>query len=197
MASDPAAKKLSLPFRLAGAALRPALNALLERALWSRDRHGGEELFPKIQRLLSWGADPNMDMNGGWTPLGFCAFAAGEASPTLAALFLEAGADPNRMCRNGHRPLTAGVEFDDLNFCVALMRAGADPEARTKGGRTAFDIAKGRGSGSTGPIRPPSPEESERARQRDEAMLAALARGLLEREVAPAAKSGSDRKARL
>ena len=81
-----------------------------------------------VNALLDAGANPNMRMEYGWTPLHG---AVGDnTNPAIIQALLEAGADPNTPSEDGSTPLHVAAA-DNANPAVirALLKAGADPNA--------------------------------------------------------------------
>ena len=93
-----------------------------------------------MKLLIEAGADLNLrDERGvGWAPLHV---AATHDHPGLVACLLEAGANVNRLSRQGQSPLYIAIECRGSPDCVALLiRAGAAVNVRDNSGRTPLDI---------------------------------------------------------
>jgi ankyrin repeat protein len=82
----------------------------------------------EVQRLLDDGADPAAPDTAGFTPLHF---AAQEQHPQVVAVLLAAGVDLQARDRWGNTPLWRAVftAHGDSSTSVALLAAGADPDA--------------------------------------------------------------------
>ena len=96
-----------------------------------------------VAALIEAGADVDARTERGATPLHL---AVGKnPEPSVVAALIEAGADPNaREAEVGATPLhEAAFRNPAPSVVAALIDAGADPSARDKGGKTAFDYAKG------------------------------------------------------
>ncbi|HYM01207.1 MAG TPA: ankyrin repeat domain-containing protein [Blastocatellia bacterium] len=94
-----------------------------------------------VECLLNRGADPNeVDHFGisglGWTAIG--------GRIEAARVFLAHGADVNHVDTFGMTPFlyAASIDFGTTAMIEGLIGAGADVNARTKEGLTAFDLAK-------------------------------------------------------
>lgn len=76
----------------------------------------------------------------GVTSLGWSVF---KNNPKLASLLLSKHADINHVDKLGYTPLlwAASMDFGESTMLRTLLRAGADPESRTKDGLTALQLA--------------------------------------------------------
>ncbi len=108
-----------------------------------------------LKALVDAGADPNHADRDGALPL---FITLNHRNPPLASALLELGADPNKRKKSDVSPLEAvimdsdsygsyGFEPYELKLLSVLLKAGADPDARGKDGKNAFDCA---GSGDLG-----------------------------------------------
>ncbi len=88
--------------------------------------HGGTSW---ISCVLAHGADPSFQDDDGETPLSACMSGGSRRKPAFATFLrlLEAGADPDGICRGGARPLQLAISEDLPEYFCALLRAGADP----------------------------------------------------------------------
>ena len=61
-----------------------------------------------------------------------------------ARLLIQRGANVNHVDKKGMTPLlyAASIDFGDSTMIDLLLKAGADPKARTKEGLTALDLAR-------------------------------------------------------
>jgi ankyrin repeat protein len=95
-----------------------------------------------IEALLKAGVlvDEVAAPEDGVTSLGWAVF---KNDPQLASLLLSKGADVNHADNMGYTPLlwAASMDFGASTMLQMLLRAGADPEARTKEGLTALQLA--------------------------------------------------------
>ena len=62
----------------------------------------------------------------------------------IARLLIQRGANVNHVDKKGMTPLlyAASIDFGDSQMIDLLLKAGADRQARTKDGLTAFDLAR-------------------------------------------------------
>src|SRR5262249_24147561 len=96
-----------------------------------------------VTLLLEHGADPRHHAPDGVTALG----EAAQRSLPCARLLLERGADANGRDARGHTPLMGacwlheGTADDQERWIEELLRAGADPEARTPAGESVIEHA--------------------------------------------------------
>ncbi|RIL06773.1 MAG: hypothetical protein DCC75_10575 [Proteobacteria bacterium] len=94
--------------------------------------------LPKIQSLISKGADVNYIENGrpilGW--------AAQNGSVKVVEALLKAGANPNIADQGiGHTPLMRAIDMQHLEIVRALLGAKADPNAVASDGRSCLMMA--------------------------------------------------------
>ena len=94
-----------------------------------------------VEFLLSKGADPNEVDDDKISVLAWAAIAN---RPGAAQAFLARGAKPNPVDRFGMTPLlyAASINHGDTLMIEKLIAAGANLNAKTKEGLTAFDLAK-------------------------------------------------------
>jgi hypothetical protein len=105
----------------------------------------GEESVTIVKKLISAGADLNTpDAADGETPL---TLAIRSQKPANVRALLEAGVDVNLKDALGMPPLVAVVKDSrdprqSVQLAAALLRRGADPNARDSDGNTALSAAK-------------------------------------------------------
>ena len=100
-----------------------------------------------VRILLDAGADPRpASRQGGFTPLhSAVATDAGTVDTEIVRLLLAKGADPNARSQSGSTPLhTVGFTGDRASLDL-LLKHGADPAIKDNDGKSAADIARGRG----------------------------------------------------
>jgi uncharacterized protein len=115
-------------------------SALLDR-IEGRDAKGTPELlraidhsepdWPKVQRLIAWGADPNAADKTGLTPHIAAAF---RGHDRVIALLLTAGANPNLVMGQQYTALSAAALCGYEAIVKQLLDAGADPNINPKEG---------------------------------------------------------------
>jgi ankyrin repeat protein len=90
--------------------------------------------------LLDLGAPVDQADDDGITPLGWTAIGN---QPEIARILIERGADVNHVGKKGMTPLlyAASIDFGGSAIIDLLLKAGANPAARTKEGLTALDLA--------------------------------------------------------
>ena len=99
-----------------------------------------------LRVLLQARADPSATDNLGWTPLHD---ACAKGAPTLVvSLLADHGASPGAWNNAGWSPLHYCAHLGSTQSAVVLLRAGADPLRKGKGGESALDIALRFGRGS-------------------------------------------------
>ncbi|MBY0404001.1 MAG: ankyrin repeat domain-containing protein, partial [Cyanobacteria bacterium] len=100
-----------------------------------------------VEKLLKWGADPNVKDDYGCTPL---ALAFAQANLRIAKALLAANADPNCNGSDGH-PLILSVFKEYHHIAVkTLLEAGANPNTQDFQGNTLLQLAcQRRASSST------------------------------------------------
>lgn len=101
-----------------------------------------------IKRLLQRGADPNLPITyrspvDGRIETGVVAMMFSRSLEAVTML-LESGADPNVHDEDGTTPLMRAVLATPPAAVEALLAAGADAQARNRGGDTAADLVKKR-----------------------------------------------------
>jgi len=84
-----------------------------------------------VEELLALGADPNFEALDGFPALVGVILSERDDKHDLVERLLEAGADLERRGLNDWTPLHAAAAQDDPELVRALLRAGADPAART------------------------------------------------------------------
>ena len=99
---------------------------------------------PAVRLLIARGADletpsRNQQFAGDARPL-HSAVAAQQRE--VAAVLLEAGADPNARQHGGFTPLLAAAQSGNAELVELLLRHGADQSARLPDGRSAQDLAR-------------------------------------------------------
>ncbi|PRY15457.1 hypothetical protein CLV24_10278 [Pontibacter ummariensis] len=98
-----------------------------------------------LDKLLSYGADPNIQDKKGNTVLTQALKATIGQHIGIMELhkLLEAGADPNIENNEGKTPLLLASEIDaNFEIIVALLQAGADAKHKDKTGKAAIDYTK-------------------------------------------------------
>lgn len=86
-----------------------------------------------FEEALNAGADPNMELKNGGTPL---IMVIQRKRPDLIPVLLKAGADVNRPARGGSTPLHIAAALGDRKCLRQLVKAGAKVNARGAFGRT-------------------------------------------------------------
>lgn len=84
-----------------------------------------------VEELLELGADPNFEALDGFPALVGVILSQRDDKQVLFELLLRAGADVDRRGLNDWTPLHAAAADDDAGLVGELLRAGADPAART------------------------------------------------------------------
>ena len=96
---------------------------------------------PVVRALLDLGAPVDQGERGGVTPLHRAVLGN---LVEIARLLIQRGADVNRVDTFGMTPLlyAASIDFGDSAMIDLLLKSGARPDARTKEGLTALDLAR-------------------------------------------------------
>jgi ankyrin repeat protein len=94
-----------------------------------------------VRALLDAGARADETDSDGISVLGWAAIAN---RVDLARLLIQRGAEVNHVDKKGMTPLlyAASVDFGDSAMIDLLLKSGARPDARTKEGLTAADLAR-------------------------------------------------------
>ena len=94
----------------------------------------------RIHDLVARGADPNAVVvtNTEWTPL---LHAIHKNRLVSVSALIDSGADPNRANPAGMTPLMFAAGYGHTPIVQLLLRRGANPRLRDRGGETAFDYA--------------------------------------------------------
>jgi quinoprotein dehydrogenase-associated probable ABC transporter substrate-binding protein len=117
----------------------------------ARDRDGWSPIMTaaycddpvSVKALAARGADPNVISKQGLTPLGI---AAQYAKDKAALALIEVGADPSHAIGEaGYTPLMLASANDQKGLVQALIKKGADVNARNGGGVTALMMAVANG----------------------------------------------------
>jgi ankyrin repeat protein len=85
-----------------------------------------------IELLLKFGADPNLCPKGAWCPLTDALYCESDNSDDakrekIAALLLQAGANPNGTLNESNNPLAQALSHGNLRIANLLLSAGANP----------------------------------------------------------------------
>jgi ankyrin repeat protein len=104
----------------------------------------GMDRVKVMAALLDGGANANETDDDGISLLGWAAIAN---RLDMARLLIHRGADVNHVDKKGMTPLlyAASIDFGDPSMINLLLKSGARPDARTKEGKTALDLARGYG----------------------------------------------------
>lgn len=95
-------------------------------------------------KLLSMGCHPDSTSETPTGPVSALAAAAGFGSADVAKILLQAGANPNGI-EGETPPIMVAAAKDDLEMCLALIGAGADPDLSDMEGGTALFRAAAEG----------------------------------------------------
>lgn len=95
-----------------------------------------------VDLLLAARADPRARNDDGETPLHWAALTGNAAT---AAQLLARGADANIRDIRGNLPLHGAADGGDADTVQQLLKHTAEPQARNRDGRSAAEIARGRG----------------------------------------------------
>lgn len=128
---------------------RAIVELLLEKGanVNSQDKYGDSALLWAVNHkhtnvvklLLDKGADVNIKNKGGTCALEYCVY--GEIDVDLIKLLLDKGANVNSCNKKGETPLFWATLFQKEEIVRLLLRAGADPGAKTNSGFLGFDMA--------------------------------------------------------
>ena len=122
-------------WRVVPANLAPSLFYVEERRLGLSERRAEASL------LLEHGADPNLCMNDGTSPLICAAMAPGDAGLGAAALLLDAKADIDHPQEVGQTALQAACECSNVEVAKLLLERGANINLQKSEGMAALHIA--------------------------------------------------------
>ena len=94
-----------------------------------------------MRALLDAGATVDEADGDGMTPLSWAALSS---RTEMASLLIRRKADVNHVDHHGMTPLlyAASIDFGDSGMIELLLKSGANPQARTKEGLTALDLAR-------------------------------------------------------
>lgn len=96
--------------------------------------------YRTVDTLLQHGADPNMRVHIGLTPL-MCEAESGADDTNAMAALVSHGADPNARNANGVTALMGTAQRTNPDSMALLLDHGADPNARDRRGETALTRA--------------------------------------------------------
>lgn len=105
---------------------------------WHHPIWPGAEAREVLRAWLQQGGDPNAVDERGDTVL----HRAARKWPAFVEPLLKTGADPSRRNCAGENPLMGAAEAGSVAAAVLLLRAGANPKACDRFGRTAVDAAE-------------------------------------------------------
>ncbi|MEZ0260788.1 MAG: ankyrin repeat domain-containing protein [Alphaproteobacteria bacterium] len=105
---------------------------------WKMRTALNERNIARIGELLDKGADVNMDLGSGETPLHT---AAHSGAKDLVAFLISRGAHVNALKKYKWAPIHDAAYQGNFDAVVELLKAGADPNLRTEEGRTAHGWA--------------------------------------------------------
>lgn len=96
----------------------------------------------RLEYALAQGFPIDFQDNSGWTVLHWALFYENAVRAGIPEILLDHGADPDIADKKGERPLYQTIFYSHpLELAGRLIRAGADVNAQTKDGRTAFCLA--------------------------------------------------------
>ena len=78
-----------------------------------------------VEALLNGGADPNKEVDEGWTPL-LCAVFEGHQD--VVQMLLDKGAVPNKQDKYGTTPLLLASQHDNICMALAIRRVFQNQE---------------------------------------------------------------------
>lgn len=91
----------------------------------------------QIKLLIENGADVNMKVENGWTPLHYASSSGGFYS---IKLLIENGADVNMKDKIGRTPLMVALTYRDYEIAEILIENGANVNDRDNEGKTILDF---------------------------------------------------------
>ena len=94
----------------------------------------------EVKKLLLNGADPNLIHKMGWTALHYTALK--ETNIEITKLLISYGADCNALNVKQWTPLHNAARYGHEKTCQCLLHHGADPNLKTKDGKTPLALAE-------------------------------------------------------
>ncbi|TAL28225.1 MAG: ankyrin repeat domain-containing protein [Alphaproteobacteria bacterium] len=105
---------------------------------WKMKTALDERNIARLGELLDKGADVNMDLGSGETPLHV---AANDGAKDLVKFLISRGANVNALKQYNWAPIHDAAYRGKFDAVVELLKAGADPNLRTEEGKTAYGWA--------------------------------------------------------